>query len=96
MSVHDIRHRPPDAQPPISPGMSQWLQLAGLPIRATYTAPEVAQLLHIELREVYRLIQTGRLSRLEVPETGAGKSGGVRPTRIPYAAIARLLPAHLR
>lgn len=83
-----IRDPDPEA---ISAGVRLQFAAAGLRLKAFYRVHEVAQFFDLSVRQIYYMIEDGRISPVGFPETRHPR-GGIRPTLIPFATLLALLP----
>lgn len=78
----------------LSPGVRALFAAAGLRVKAFYRVHEVATFFGVSVRQVYYMIDDGRLSPVGFRETMHPR-GGIRPTLIPITTLLDLLPPTL-
>ena len=75
----------------IRPGVRTLFSAAGLRLKAFYRVHEVAQFFGLSVRQVYYMIDDGRISPVGFRATRHPR-GGIRPTLIPLTTLLSLLP----
>ena len=73
-------------EPEIPEEARTWLAAGGLAVKATYRVDEVARLLSIGERTVYKMISRGQITPIDVAGTTTRS-----PTRIPITSLIALL-----
>ena len=74
------------SDPEIPEEVRTWLAAGGLAVKATYRVDEVARLLAIGERTVYKMISRGQITPIDVPGTATRS-----PTRIPITSLIAML-----
>ncbi|MBV5274419.1 MAG: helix-turn-helix domain-containing protein [Lamprocystis purpurea] len=76
----------PRPDPTITPELTTWLAAAGLAVKGSYRVDELAVLLQVSRRCIYRMIDRGELDGITLRDRQRHT-----PTRIPIHSVACLL-----